>query len=292
MPLNSPLDNSCPATGAGTLYVVATPIGHRDDITLRAIRTLSEVDLVAAEDTRHTGRLLAHHHISTRLIAYFEHNESEQTPRLIKRLKGGDNIALVSDAGTPGVSDPGYRLVTAALAESIPVVPIPGASALVAALSVSGLPTDSFIFIGFLNPKKARRTELLKRLALEKRTLIFYESPRRLLALMKTLESAFGDRPAVVAREITKRYEEFLRGRLSEIASQLSGREAIKGEITLLVAGNQDQPSVPWETVQAALSAAMVDPRQPLSAVVKEVAREFNVSRNRVYQEALKLQKT
>ena len=290
MPLNLPTDRTRIDTGPGTLYVVATPIGHRDDITLRAIRILADVDMVAAEDTRHTGRLFAHYKISTRLIAYHEHNEARQTPRLIDRLKAGNDIALVSDAGTPGISDPGYRLVTAALADSIPVIPIPGASALVTALSVSGLPTDSFIFIGFLPHKMARRTELLKRLADEDRTLIFYESPKRVLVFIKELESVLGDRSAVLGREMTKLYEEFLRGTLSEIADQLDERDTIKGECTLLVAGNKSKSPVSEEAVRAALVNALTIGDRPLSAIVKEVANQLDVPRNQVYKEALKIQ--
>ena len=290
MPSNLPTDRTRIDVGPGTLYVVATPIGHRDDITLRAIRILADVDMVAAEDTRHTGRLFSHYKISTRLIAYHEHNEAGQTPRLIDRLKAGNDIALVSDAGTPGISDPGYRLVTAALADSIPVIPIPGASALVTALSVSGLPTDSFIFIGFLPHKKARRTERLKALADEDRTLIFYESPKRILDFIKELESVLGDRPVVLGREMTKLHEEFLRGRLSEIADQLAERGTIKGECTLLVAGNKSRSSVPREVVRAALGNALTDRDRPLSATVKEVADQLSVPRNQVYKEALKIQ--
>jgi len=290
MPSNLPTDRARIDAGAGTLYVVSTPIGHLDDITLRAIRILTDVDMVAAEDTRHTGRLFAHYKISTRLIAYHEHNEARQTPRLIDRLKAGNDIALVSDAGTPGVSDPGYRLVTIALDSGIPVIPIPGASALVTALSVSGLPTDSFIFIGFLPHKKTRRTKRLKALADENRTLIFYESPKRILDFIKELESVLGDRPVVLGREMTKLHEEFLRGRLSEIADQLAERGTIKGECTLLVAGNKSMSSVPREVVRAALVNALTDRDRPLSATVKEVADQLSVPRNQVYKEALKIQ--
>jgi len=290
MPSNLPTDRTRIDAGAGTLYVVSTPIGHLDDITLRAIRILTDVDMVAAEDTRHTGRLFAHYKISTRLIAYHEHNEARQTPRLIDRLKAGNDIALVSDAGTPGISDPGYRLVTVALDSHIPVIPIPGASALVTALSVSGLPTDSFIFIGFLPHKKTRRTERLKALVDENRTLIFYESPKRILDFIKELESVLGDRPVMLGREMTKLHEEFLRGRLSEIADQLAERGTIKGECTLLVAGNKSRSSVPREVVRAALGNALTDRGRPLSATVKEVADQLSVPRNQVYKEALKIQ--
>ena len=289
MPSNLPTDSTWIHTGPGTLYVVATPIRHRDDITLRAIRVLTDVDVVAAEDTRRTGRLMAYYKIPARFIAYHEHNEARQTPRIIDQLKAGNDIALVSDAGTPGISDPGYRLVTAALANRIPVIPIPGASALVTALSVSGLPTDSFIFIGFLPRKKAQRTERLKALRDENRTLIFYESPQRLNMFIKTLESVLGDRLAVLGREMTKLHEEFLRGTLSEIADQLAERDAIKGECTLLVAGNKSRAPVPEEAVRDALINALTIPERPLSAIVTEVADQLNVSRNQVYRQALKI---
>jgi len=294
MPLTLPMDKRCTTVetdlGRGTLYVVATPIGNRDDITLRAIKTLSAVDLVVAEDTRHTGRLLAHHGISTAQIAYHEHNETRMTPRLITQLKAGNDMALVTDAGTPGVSDPGYRLVTTALAQGLRVVPIPGVSALITALSVSGLPTDSFVFIGFLPSKKGRRLGLLESLAEDDRTLIFYESPRRIYRLVRELMSILGDRPAVLGREMTKLYEEFIRGRLSEIAGQMANRNTIKGECTLLVAGNTSKIRVPWELIHDSLADALAAADRPLSAVVKEVADEFKVSRNRIYKEALKIQ--
>jgi 16S rRNA (cytidine1402-2'-O)-methyltransferase len=289
MLLTLPMDKSAADIEKGVLYVVATPIGHLEDITLRAIKTLAAVDLVVAEDTRHTGRLLAHHGISTVQAAYHEHNETTKIPKLINQLKAGDAIALVTDAGTPGVSDPGYRLVTTALADGIRVVPIPGVSALVTALSVSGLPTDSFIFIGFLPSKKVRRLDRIESLADEDRTLIFYESPRRVLGFIQELISGLGDRQAVLGREMTKLHEEFIRGRLSEIGDQLSGRSTIKGECTLLVAGNKSKTKVPWEWVQTSLADALAISDRPLSTIVKEVAGEFKVSRNKVYKEALKI---
>ncbi len=304
MPLTLPSDNpannpgtykpgSC-KTGAdpykGTLYVVATPIGHREDITLRAIRVLTEVKIVAAEDTRHTGRLLAHYKIKTPLIAYHDHNEARQTANLIERLKAGDDLALVSDAGTPGVSDPGYRLVTAAAAEKISVVPIPGPSALVAALSVAGLPTDRFTFIGFLPTKKAQRAKQLQSLENETITLIFYESPKRLLGLVQDLKAVLGNRPAVLAREITKLHEEFIRGSLEDIADQLSERKTIKGECTLLVAGNTDKSPVSKTVIQAALANAFESQDLPLSAIARLVADQLGTSRNQVYKEALRMQ--
>ena len=231
MPLNSPTRNNL----AGHLYVVATPIGHLADITLRAIDTLSHADLIAAEDTRHTRRLLSAHGIETRLISYHEHNERQRTPELIQRLEQGECIALVSDAGTPSVSDPGFRLVQAAIEHGIAVIPIPGVSAVMAAVSVSGLPTDAFIFLGFPTRKKNKRMQELRNVSHLPQTLIFYQSPRRINGFLDELLEALGDRQAVLAREMTKIHEEFIRGPLSHIQAQLMEKEALKGECTLLV---------------------------------------------------------
>jgi len=241
MPLSLPTDRVTPTnvTAAGTLFVLATPIGNLEDITLRAIRTLKEVALIAAEDTRHTRKLLARHEISTQLISYHDHNKEKRTPGLLKKLKSGNSIALVTDAGTPSISDPGHYLVRAAIQAAIPVVPIPGASALTAALSVSGLPTDSFLFVGFAPRKSGKRKQFLDKLKAEPRTLIFYESPKRLLGLMREIVLVMGDRTAVVARELTKVYEEVLRGSLSSILETLKARPALKGEYTLLVGGGE-----------------------------------------------------
>jgi len=201
----------------GVLYVVATPIGNREDITLRALNILRDVNLIAAEDTRKTGNLLAHYQIKNRLISFHEHNEKKRTPEIIGKLLDGISIALVSNAGTPSISDPGYRLIEAAIANKITVSPIPGVSAATAAMSVSALPTDSFVFIGFLPRKKAKRQQFLNELAVEPRPVIFYESPKRILTLLEEIISCMGDRPAVLAREMTKLHEEFIRGSVSEI---------------------------------------------------------------------------
>ena len=211
------MDNHKLTPNKGTLYVVATPIGNMDDITLRAITILRQVDLVAAEDTRHTGKLMKYHNIKCHLISYHEHNEKERTPLLIERIESGSSIALVSNAGTPTVSDPGYMLLQSALEKGIRVIPIPGVSAGVTALSISGLPTDSFIFIGFPAKKKAKRLKQLREFADEKRTLIFYVSPGGMLAFMEEIADVMGDRYGVLCREMTKLHEEFLRGRLSEL---------------------------------------------------------------------------
>jgi 16S rRNA (cytidine1402-2'-O)-methyltransferase len=224
----------------GTLYIVSTPIGNLEDITLRALRILKEVDLIAAEDTRHTLLLLRHFGIHTPLTSYFEGNEMKKREFILSKLNQGDRIALVSDAGTPGISDPGYRLIRLAIENEIPVIPIPGPSAVITAISVSGLPTDAFLFKGFLPNKSKRRRDLLKQLEEVKETLIFYESPHRLPETMRDIFEVLGDREIVLTRELTKMYEEVLRGKVSEIQSAL-GEKKIKGEITLIVSGRTRQ---------------------------------------------------
>lgn len=278
-----------PKDTTGTLFVVATPIGNLEDITLRAIKTLERVDLIAAEDTRHTRRLLSAHNIEGRLISYHEHNEHQRTPELIARMTQGDTIALVSDAGTPTVSDPGYRLVQAAAACQIPVVPIPGVSAAVTALSASGLSTDSFTFVGFPARKKTKRLNQLNALADSPRTLIFYQSPRRVAALLEELYTVMGDRQAVVARELTKLHEEFIHGTLSEILENLNQRTQIKGECTLLVAGAQDaQPSE--ADLDAAIREALSTKKTgTLSQIAKTLAKQFKVPRKTVYDKAMQM---
>jgi len=220
----------------GTLYIVSTPIGNLEDITLRALRVLKEVDLIAAEDTRHTGLLLKHFGIQKPLTSYFEGNELKKKEFILARLKQGDRIALVSDAGTPGISDPGFRLVQAAIKNEIPIVPVPGPSAVIAALSVSGLATDAFLFKGFLPHRSKKRRELLKGLQDAKETLILYESPHRITETLKDILDVLGDREIVLTRELTKVYEEIIRGKVSEIESQIARRK-LKGEITLVISG-------------------------------------------------------
>jgi 16S rRNA (cytidine1402-2'-O)-methyltransferase len=275
----------------GTLYVVATPIGNRDDITLRALNILREVDLIAAEDTRKTRRFLELHAIKNSLISYHEHNEAERTPKLVAKLKKGISIALVSNAGTPTVSDPGYRLITASLADKLKVMPIPGVSAATTALSAAGLPTDAFVFLGFPAKKKAKRLQQLNDLASEPRTLIFYESPRRILALLGEIKDAMGDRYVVFAREMTKLHEEFLRGRLSEIALQLKRRASIKGECTLLVAGSDKEEIQSWEVVRQQVRTAVINRQNSLSMIAREIAAKYGISKNEIYTQALKIEK-
>jgi 16S rRNA (cytidine1402-2'-O)-methyltransferase len=234
---------------AGILYIVATPIGNLEDITLRALRVLREVDLIAAEDTRHTQILLAHHGIHATLTSYHEHNERAKAQALVARLEQGTNIALVSDAGTPAISDPGFRLVVEAIRAGLRIVPVPGASALSAVLSASGLPTDRFVFEGFLPAKKKQRRERLQAVRGESRTLIFYETPHRLKDSLDDIGEILGDRGITLAREVTKMHEEFLRGRVSEIFHQIADRE-IKGELTLVIAGWAGESTVPLDQLK------------------------------------------
>src|SRR5499433_1883612 len=215
---------------AGCLYLVATPIGNLEDITLRAVRILNEADQIACEDTRHTQKLLNHYNISKPLVSYHEHNEMTRAPELVVALEQGAKIALVSDAGTPLVSDPGYRLVSLCLRHQIPVVPVPGPSALLAALSASGLPNEEFLFIGFLPARSGERRRALERLRLEDRTLILYEAPHRVAETIADALEILGDRPACLAREVTKLHEEFRRALLSEISASLE-EKPVRGEI-------------------------------------------------------------
>ncbi len=223
----------------GTLYIVATPIGNLEDITLRALRILQEVDLIAAEDTRHSKKLLAHYHINTPLTSYYDHIETDKAPALIAQLQAGKNIALVSDAGTPAIADPGYRLVKGAAEAGVAIVPIPGPSTAIALLSVSGLPTDRFAFEGFLPAKPTQRRKFLQKLKNEERTLIFFESPHRLPETLADIETIFGDRLIVLGRELTKMFEEVQRGTVTTLRAALQDRE-IKGEVALLVAGSHE----------------------------------------------------
>lgn len=276
----------------GTLYVVATPIGNPDDITLRALRVLASVDLIAAEDTRDTGHLLKRHGIDSRLIAYHDHNEETRAGELIQQLKAGLAVAVVSDAGTPTVSDPGYRLVRATLEAGLPVVPVPGVSAAVTALSVSGLATDSFSFIGFAPRKTGQRRSLLQGLAQRRETLIFYESPRRIGSLIAALIETLGDRPAVLGREMTKPHEEFLRGPLSGVQAALDHRPVVRGEVTLLVAGAGEAEPAPESLLEKALATALKQDSGSTADIAREVARRFDVPRKTVYALALKIRRT
>jgi len=265
----------------GTLYLVATPIGNLEDITLRALRVLREADLIACEDTRQTGKLLRHFEIVDKpMVSYHEHNEAARTAELIAKLESDVTVALVSDAGTPLVSDPGYRLVTAAVGAGIPVVPIPGASAVLGALSGAGLPTDAFRFCGFLPPKQGQRKKALEALRGEDCTLAFYEAPHRILETLSDVSAVYGDRPVVVARELTKLHEEFLRGTAEVVRAQLAARPSVKGEITLLIGKGSPVPSdTPVEEAVRELEHKGV----PRMDAIKQVARERGLSKREVY---------
>ena len=239
------MESSSSNSTKGILYIVSTPIGNREDITLRALRILKEVDLIAAEDTRHTNLLLRHFGIQTPLTSYFEGNELKKKEFILSKLRQGHQIALVSDAGTPGISDAGFRLIQTAIENQISVVPIPGPSAVITALSVSGLPTDSFLFKGFLPHKSKKRKDLLKQLEEVKATLIFYESPHRLAESLKDILDVLGDREMALTRELTKIYEEVLRDKVSEIINQI-GEKKLKGEITLVISG-KTRSEIRWE---------------------------------------------
>jgi 16S rRNA (cytidine1402-2'-O)-methyltransferase len=268
----------------GILYLIATPIGNLEDITLRALRILrDEVALVACEDTRQTSKLMQHFAIRKPLLACHEHNENARAQEIVEILNRGEAVALLSDAGTPLISDPGYRVVGAALAAGIDVVPIPGASAALAALAASGLPTNEFRFIGFLPPKQTARRKALAALAAESATLIAYESPHRILESLTDIEAELGARPVALARELTKIHEEFLRGTAAEIYAVLSARDSIKGEITLVIGQALEQPSQkdPLEEV-AQLEAQGMDRMQ----AIKTAAKRLGLPKREVYRRA------
>jgi len=270
------------------LYVVATPIGNLEDITLRALRVLREVDLIACEDTRHTQKLLNHFEIKSPTRSYHEHNEAARGQELIDRVSKGERIALVSDAGMPGISDPGERVIRAALERGLSVVAIPGPSAMISALVASGLPTDSFRFVGFLPARRGERRGALDALRNAPETLVFYEAPHRILEMLADLEMTLGsERRIVIAREITKVHEEFLRGTVGEIAAKLSDRPAIKGEMTVVVSGKpateraaQDRRGVA-ERMRQLIESDSLDAKTAL----KQAAKEFGLSRSEAYRE-------
>ncbi len=274
---------------AGILYIVATPIGNLEDITLRALRVLKEVDVIAAEDTRHTQILLSHHDIHTPLTSYHEHNEKTKARELVTRLARGQTIALVSDAGTPSISDPGFRLVVQAIRAGVRIIPIPGASALTAVLSASGLPTDRFIFEGFLPAKKKQRRERLQALRNETRTLILYEAPHRLKDALDDIHELLGNRDAVLAREVSKIHEEFLRGPIGELVRALGAGE-IRGEVTLIVSGGASASRVNEDLLKAEIREL-----EGKGLRVKEIAEvlgeKFGYPKKEIYRLALQRQK-
>ncbi len=274
----------------GTLYIVATPIGNLEDMTFRAVRILQAVDMIAAEHTRHTGRLLQHFQVKTPQISYHEHNSNSRIPELLEQLQYGKAIALVSDAGMPGISDPGYELIKACIDDGITVVPIPGASAVITALSAAGLPTDRFIFDGFLPAKSQQRKQYLESLQSESRTLVFYESPHRLRDTLADLGAVLGsDRSIVIARELTKLYEEFWRGTIEDAIAHYQEKEP-QGEYTLLVAGNP--PSKPQLT-ETELKAELLQIMQQgisRSQASRQLAKDTSLSRRYLYQLALSIE--
>jgi 16S rRNA (cytidine1402-2'-O)-methyltransferase len=271
----------------GTLYVVATPIGNLEDLTHRATRILKEVSLIACEDTRHTRKLLNHYGIKTRTVSYHEHNEREQAVKLIELLKTGTDIAIVSDAGTPAISDPGFRVVSLALAENIPVVPLPGPTAVIAALVASGLPSDEFFFGGFLPSRSTARRQRLADLSAIKTTLVFYEAPHRISEALKDALAILGEREAVVARELTKLHEEILRGRLSELALKFAeGESEPRGEMVLIIdrtkiAGEENKSGPNVSALVAGFEAEGLEPR----AALKKAAKQLGLSRAEAYRQ-------
>ena len=271
------------------LYLVATPIGNLEDITLRAVRVMKEADLIACEDTRQTQKLLNHYGITTRTTSYHEHNEMMRAPELVLELEQGARIALVTDAGMPGISDPGFRLIALAIRHHVPVVPIPGASAFLAALVASGLPTDSFRFSGFLPAKRGQRRAFLESIRDSPRTQVLYEAPHRVKeALQDVVEVLGAERHVVVAREVTKLHEEFLRGRASEILRTLTARGEIKGEITLLIGKPEDtaQKAAPAPVgVRQRVEQIMAEEKLDEKAALKKVAKEMGVSKSQAYRE-------
>jgi 16S rRNA (cytidine1402-2'-O)-methyltransferase len=285
-----------PASDAakGSLYVVSTPIGNLEDISLRALRILKEADMIACEDTRQTMKLLAHFDIPKRLVSYHEHNEITRAAEIVIELEQGAKVALVSDAGTPAISDPGYRLVHLCLRHGIQVVPVPGASALVAALAASGMPIEEFVFAGFLPSRPTERRKSLRALAGEPRTLALYEAPHRLLDALEDALEILGNRPAVVAREVTKIYEEFLRGHLEDLVEAVR-QKAPRGEITLLIgppdghAQHATDAANPLNAIPLArhveeiMKARSIDRK----AALKQAARERGLTRREAYKQLL-----
>jgi 16S rRNA (cytidine1402-2'-O)-methyltransferase len=275
-------------TLAPGLYLVATPIGNLEDITLRALRVLKQADVIACEDTRQTQKLLNHYSITTRTTSYHEHNEITRSAELVLELEQGARIALVTDAGTPGISDPGFRLITLAIRHHIPVVPIPGASAFLSALVASGLPTDSFRFNGFLPAKRGQRRQVIESIRESDRTQVFYEAPHRVIeALEDIVEILGGQRQVVIAREVTKMHEEFLRGHAAQILQTLQERGDIKGEITLLIGKMEarEERASTRVSVRARINQLIADKKLDEKAALKKVAKEMGISKSEAYRE-------
>ncbi len=291
MPLSDRDKPKAAGADAGTLYVVSTPIGNLEDISLRALRVLKEVNLIAAEGVAHSKKLCRRFGIETRLIAYNQHNRRNKEPLILERLRSGEDVALLTNAGTPGISDPGTMLVMGALEEGITVSPIPGPCAAVAALSASGLRSDGFLFAGFLSSRKGRRRSELSELAAERRTLVFYEAPHRIKAALEDMKEVLGDRQASVARELTKVHEEILRGRLSELAAEMEPGRA-RGEITVAVEGcskardrGKEDPELP-QRIEELLGEGM-----GVKDVAAKLSLEYDVGYRHIYRTALAIKK-
>lgn len=274
--------------GKGTLYIVSTPIGNLEDITLRALNVLKSVQIIASEDTRHTQTLLRHYDIDTPQTSYHDHNKEEKGAVLISKLTEGNSIALVSDAGTPGISDPGYYLINRAIEEGIKISPVPGPSASIAALSISGLPTDAFVFEGFLPSKKTARLKKLREISTGDHTIIFFEAPHRLTATLIDMKEILGDRRIVLTRELTKVFEEVIRGRVSEVIDIIGSRR-LKGEITIIVEGARIEDEVEVISLEDYLKMLIEEKGLSLKDAVSRASRDLDIPKNRVYKEALHL---
>ncbi|MBE0426899.1 MAG: 16S rRNA (cytidine(1402)-2'-O)-methyltransferase [Nitrospirae bacterium] len=269
----------------GILYIVATPIGNLEDITLRALRILKTADIIAAEDTRHSLKLLNHYGISKPMISYWKEKEKVRSDQIIEKLKTGQSVALITDAGTPGISDPGAVIIRKAIEEDVQIVIIPGPSAFVAALSLSGLPTDEFVFIGFLPSKKGQRQKFLKDLSLEAKTLIFYEAPHRIIATLMDMEEIFEERKAVIVKEITKIHEEVLRGSLSEILKRLE-KSKISGEYVIILQGKRNGKRIINEDIISEVRSLLKKGFSRKEAV-KKIADEYGISKKELYDKSL-----
>ena len=280
----------------GILYICGTPIGNLEDITLRALNILKKVKLIAAEDTRHTKKLLNYYQINTKVTSYYEYNKFKKAPYLVEKLKDGQEIALVSDAGMPGISDPGYVLINLALKNDIKIIPVPGVSALITALVVSGLPTDKFVFEGFLPRKTKERKKYFKSIENEERTIIFYETPHRLKKALKDMLDTWGDRKIIIARELTKKYEEIIRGKLSQVLNEINTKE-IKGEITLVVQGgkrgkeNDTINLLKRECIMEEYLKKLKNQGYSNKDIIKITQEKLNIPKNIIYKKLLEIKK-
>jgi 16S rRNA (cytidine1402-2'-O)-methyltransferase len=280
-------------TKSGTLYVVATPIGNLEDITFRAVRVLKEADLIACEDTRHTAKLLQHYGIDIPTVSYHEHNEVPRAEELVAKLEQGVNVAQVSDAGMPGISDPGYRVIKLAIERGVQVVPIPGASALISALAAGGLPTDNFQFLGFVPAKSGQRRTMLEALRAAEQTTVVYEAPHRITGTMQDIVEILGaERPMVLARELTKLHEEFIRGNAAQILARVQEHE-LRGEITLLIGKGeaQEAPEIAKNNIVQRLEEIMREQKLDEKTALKVVAKERGLSKSEAYRELQRIRK-